>query len=349
MKTTVFLGAGASKPFGYPLTAEILPAIRRRLGVEAALFGGNDIEHAAEARLKLLLPAVLPGFYDEALELPMITDLLSLIDYSLAAGRTLIPGRPAAHLLELRTLLDWALLSVIEPDSKSALLTHPLLESFCNWLNAHGGASGEPIGVISTNYDIAVERKLFSPYTSHYAVGQVFDFGMRWRDPDIFGLYSPPLQPAYRFYKLHGSLNWLRCENCEHIYINTFGAISNLAFQERSVFNTCDCGHGPLSTVLVAPSMVRDVREPNLLGIWTHALEQLRTSQDWLIIGYSMPAEDIAIRSLLIRAYNGSGRTRPRIRIVQRDESRSTLSRYKQFFPDCEYLTGGLEGFLQTA
>ncbi len=290
-----------------------------------------------------------PAFHDEALDLPMITDLLSLIDYSLAAGRTLIPGCAAVDLLELRTLLDWALLSVIEPGDQSGLITNPLLESFAGWLNTHGGASGEPIGVISTNYDIAVERKLFYGFNSHFAVSQVFDFGLRWRDPDQYALYSPPLEPAYRFYKLHGSLNWLRCENCEHIYINTFGPISALAFQERSQFNTCDCGHAPLSTVLVAPSMVRDVREPNLLGIWTHALEQLRTSQDWLIIGYSMPSEDIAIRSLLIRAYNGAGPNKPRIRIVQRDESRATLSRYKQFFPSCEYLTGGLEGFLEHA
>ena len=42
MKTAVFMGAGASKAFGYPLTNEILPAIRDKLRYKTVLFGRSQ-------------------------------------------------------------------------------------------------------------------------------------------------------------------------------------------------------------------------------------------------------------------------------------------------------------------
>jgi hypothetical protein len=143
-------------------------------------------------------------------------------------------------------------------------------------------------------------------------------------------------------------LNWLRCECCEHIYINTKGEIGDLAYEKVTVYNTCDCGHSPLSTVLVTPSFVREVRDANLLGIWMHALELLRTADEWVIVGYSLPPEDIAIRSLLLRAAHARGaKDRPAITVVQLGEDKDTRARYKLFFPGCDYRTDGLEGFLK--
>jgi hypothetical protein len=51
----VFLGAGASKTFGYPLTSEILPQIRRRLK-NRSLFpiGGADSEARGRAQARRL-------------------------------------------------------------------------------------------------------------------------------------------------------------------------------------------------------------------------------------------------------------------------------------------------------
>ena len=87
----------------------------------------------------------------------------------------------------------------------------------------------------------------------------------------------------------------------------------------------------------MAPSLVRDIRDPNLLAIWVHALELLRTADEWTVIGYSLPPEDIAIRYLLIRAYNSRGeKERPRIRVVQLGASNEVRSRYKLFFPNCD-------------
>jgi hypothetical protein len=40
-----------------------------------------------------------------------------------------------------------------------------------------------------------------------------------------------------------------------------------------------------------------------LLEIWQTALEALREAETWYIIGYSLPPEDVAIRTILLRAY----------------------------------------------
>lgn len=73
----------------------------------------------------------------------------------------------------------------------------------------------------------------------------------------------------------------------------------------------------------------------------------MRTSDEWVIIGYSLPPEDIAIRSLLVRAFHARGDKRePRIRVVQKGENLDMQSRYKLFFPKCEYISGGLETML---
>ena len=48
--------------------------------------------------------------------------------------------------------------------------------------------------------------------------------------------------------------------------------------------------------------MVRQVQDANLLSIWQRALEALRNAKTWIMAGYSLPSEDLAIRSILIRA-----------------------------------------------
>jgi hypothetical protein len=242
------MGAGASKPLGYPLTSEILPAIRDELKNKTTLFGGSPSERQATEDLKRLLNLLLPGFHDESLKLPLVTDILSLIDHSLTAGGMLIPGKTSTDLVNLRRLLERAILNVIESGEDYTDREQPVLDAFCKWLS-----TGRIDGIISTNYDIAIERELFKPYGTHQGVSRDFDFGIRWRDPNYSRLYQPPADPRFKFYKLHGSLNWLRCECCEHVYINTYGEIGVLAYEEASEANLCDCGHAPLSTVLVAP------------------------------------------------------------------------------------------------
>jgi hypothetical protein len=339
----VFLGAGASKAFGYLLTNELLPRIRD--GLDRGTLFTESQPHREE--LLTYLTALLPGLSTiSPKNLPLITDVLSLIDHSLSVSNSLLSLRTPQSMDRFRALLERAIIEILmEPSSsENSEQYSALLEQFTRWITLQRESKNYHLGIISTNYDIAVETLLFEQYDKREPISSLFDFGFSWRDPGNGSVYKRPVHPHFQFYKLHGSLNWLRCNLCEHIYINTDGIIADLAFIEpiRS-YNTCHCNYAPLRSVIIAPSLVRDIRDVNLLDIWKNTLELLRTADEWIIIGYSLPSEDIAIRSLFIKAYNGREKP-PHIQVIQKGET--AASTYKLFFPHCQYEHRGLEHFL---
>jgi hypothetical protein len=132
------------------------------------------------------------------------------------------------------------------------------------------------VTLISTNYDIEVEQALYNRL-GYEAVFRRVDFGTAVRHPVFGTVHRRPADARYAVYKLHGSLNFLRCSVCDNIYVNPVGAIAYLSFLLGSGArppegadswlkelwdsgaNECHCGHRPLRHVIVAPSYVRDV------------------------------------------------------------------------------------------
>ena len=48
---------------------------------------------------------------------------------------------------------------------------------------------------------------------------------------------------------------------------------------------------------------MRDSKRTVLLSIWHCALEALRTADEWIVIGYSMPPQDYVPRRLRVRRF----------------------------------------------
>lgn len=345
----VFLGAGASKAFGYPLTTEILPKIQKRLR-KGNLFGSGKNDRKANAELGEYFGLLFAGWGRKGIETPPVTDVLSLLDYAQVSTTAPINGLPPESIARFRKLLERAIFRVIEEAFDGE--AWPIRNRFLDWLLRET----RDVGMITTNYDVEVDMGVFWHFDEYQKMPQkdldkVIDFGFGWREPEGGRLYSRPGHPRFRLYKLHGSLNWLRCDLCEHTYINVYGMIAHQAFRtEQDPKNTCDCGHHPLSLVLVAPSLLRDIRNVDLLYTWKNALEWLRRAEDWFIIGYSFPPEDIAIRSMFIRAYRGRADMKlkePKVTVVQKGQDPDLVSRFKLLFPNCEWEPGGLETFLK--
>ena len=348
----VFLGAGASKPLGYPLTREFLPIIMHRLR-EAILFreGSADEGGSNRSLLRDCLERLIPGLeVVDAKKLPLITDLISLVDYSVSQGAALWPKQQPDTLIAVRSLFERALLEILlKPPEAEAPESRRMGQHLCEWLLKQRTA-GINVSLISTNYDVAVEGHLYQSFRSglrrpggRTPLSEVIDFGTSWLDPGTEELceHQRPKDPMLRIFKLHGSLNWLRCACCENIYINEYGSIAHNAYRDTQVpENTCDCGHSKLRMHIVAPSLFREVSDPSLLQIWRAALMGLWQAEEWLIVGYSFPPEDIAIRSLFTRAYNVRS-TPPIVRVVQ--HGTEAEDRYRAFFPNCSYEAGGLE------
>ena len=352
----LFLGAGASKPFGFPVTDEILPELLGRLR-RGDLFPrqqGSASRKADESarELRELLERLLPGLFRAKTVPPLITDVFSLLDQLVGTGGALGAGADAADLGRLRSLLEHAVAEVLsEPRGRRAQAGAALQEKLAGWIH-RTCARGRFVSVISTNYDFALERSLLSRIPARALPGAV-DFGLTWRPADGAGprgrrqAWPRPARPRLAILKLHGALNWLRCPLCEHVVIHP----SEPIFREgqgphTDSWLTCSCGFAPLRHVLVAPSMVRDVRDPNLLALWQSALEALRTAEEWVIVGYSLPPQDVEIRAMLLRAYRARPEP-PRVRVVQHGPSRETEDRYRVMFPDMVFDERGVLGFVR--
>jgi len=369
-KVAVFLGAGASKVFGWPLTSELLPSIL--LGLKANdLFEDDRINTSKEndadrQLLRRAIAALCPGLnirncfsQNYKVQLPLVTSLLTMIDFSLITGNSVISGFTSEDTRHARLLLERAIYEIVEheidalepgywPPREPTKLTF----AFFKWLDSLRGNS-KNVGVITSNYDLAVEQAWkFDRYSRDRIEESAIDLGFPWlwASNSTEKIISRPADPKRRLYKLHGSTNWLRCGLCDRIHINPKVDVAIYAFQ-RAVDdnNVCHCNHSKLEMQIVSPSFVREVRSPNLNSIWQSSLDWLRAADDWIIIGYSFPDEDINIRSLFARAFS-SRKTKINITTIQHGTNEQTKMRYEAFFPAerLTYLTGGLETFIKS-
>lgn len=347
MRTTFFTGAGVSKAIGYPLTSELLPRVLKGIKEKTLFNTGDEPEHAAEDRENLgkYLDLLLPGLEDtEVKNLPLITDLFSLVEHAIAADEALPIGdeertRHCRQLLK-RSITDVLLAEwLIEYDRNDPL--EKVLEGMVDWY----GSVKAGIGLVTTNYDFGFEGRLYEGL-EFKRLPDKLDLGTDWRDCMEYVQQTRPKNPSLRVFKLHGSLDTLRCRVCGNIYFNHEGDIAWQAFRKKiDKNNTCVCSkHIKLDLHIVAPSLVREMKDANLLSVWRSAFEWMRTSEHWVLAGYSLPPEDLAVRSLLLRAYHAAEK-KPKITVVQRGED--AAPRYRMLFPKCEYIGGEMKEFLE--
>lgn len=132
--------------------------------------------------------------------------------------------------------------------------------------------------------------------------------------------------------KLHGSMNWLQCTNCQRLYIS---------FDEKSILSRRideECRHckkhgtnAKLRGTLVMPTFLKDLSNFQLKLVWQNAGVELMEATKLVFIGYSLPHADFAFRQLLSRMV---GREVP-IDVVLLGGSpnyASEMARYEQFF-----------------
>lgn len=368
-KSVIFTGAGMSASFGYPLTRDLLPLMVKGLN-DGTLFKDlpetKTIKELYRTLLRHLLISLSPGIaylFDKKYslqelkqQLPIVTDLLSQLEYQIASGHTLhdwnfeikhrlLQPRKLTdrwQLSNLKTLFDWGIIEVIESTKSGSTSTE--IDKFMQWVKRQNKGTKQFVSMISTNYDVAFEWELLE-YGQALVADQEIDYGVSWRDPvlDQSEVYKRPVKPSLRILKLHGSTDWLKCRRCGFLYINPTVEIYTLSQSlKKNKDNSCHCGYWPLEPVLVTMSYVREMEEPNLMEIWRNSFEELRTADEWIIVGYSLPPEDFDIRSLFLRAMLSNDKDL-RIKVIQLDCN--SQDRYDRFFGknNYEYLTGGFE------
>ena len=348
-RTVIVFGAGATKACGGPLTAEILK--------RAFL---NEYAIDREDFLGTLHDFLSSNFHDTGPdEYPPLPLLISLLDTAIDRKHAFDAEWNAERLMAVRVALDYIIFAVLDHDLQR-IQTNPyrdLLEKLYPDQNADATC-------ISLNYDIIADNSLtrFCEERGH--------------DQNPFPNYQCDVAtPGYRdrvgpatLLKLHGSLNWLYCPSCSALDVRmspsgrAFSkALGDLYVEQEATGGSLEAGlscHGrpcaycgaEVQPVLISPTYFKDYRNPHISRIWYSADQTLRKAERCIIVGYSLPDDDLDVLYLLKR---GLAHLVPsKIDVIEHDPGgpgpleNPVGKRYRMLFGDIEWHQDGFQEFV---
>jgi hypothetical protein len=336
-----FLGAGASKQDRFPLTNEL------KHGIAWAILRDHARFELLAAHLQYLYNVPSAALEESARiwtglrqrtsdrpqtgpsQVPDVTDLLSTLDWMIrdqsSFGPSLDTGdsgerSSTGELARVRDLVVQALclcLGTYE-DLNAASTAHEFVQLV---------RSGDAL--VTTNWDLlldaARDRRFGSKPEDYGTTGNVV----------LEGHTEPRTDERPKLLKLHGSLSWRYCPRCQRLVIDPLHHVAG----ERRERATCECTCR-FSELIVTPGFVREYRNVHLLTIWREAMLTLARAAHWIFVGYSLPADDVGIRTLLLKARcvrHDVGSAPPLVTIVTGPTGRAeTLARYEGILPRAE-------------
>jgi len=351
----VIFGAGATKACGGPLTNEILFDLYKNQ---------NDFQELErEGFLKLLDDFLVDSFNVPKDRMqrtkehyPGLPLLLSLLDVSIDKKQPMGREWGTDNLVHIRDALEYGVFALLERELRR-LSANYYYELFNLLMNASA-----PPKVISLNYDIIADNSLIylcqergiEPGFPEYGCDIATDF---YRERPKFGTLL----------KIHGSLNWLYCPGCHRLELGISAAslstikVLNELYQENPLEPRYGCHGSPcqdcktdMRPVLITPTHSKDYRNPHIAQIWYKAERLLRDADRIIIIGYSLPEDDVDVIYMLKRALDGLRRKSPKmITVVEYDDRQRGISshptglRYRNLFgEDIDWRTEGFRDWI---
>lgn len=320
----IILGAGATKACNGPLTDEILPA---------ALNGAmahDDQRTLVEDREELLSLArdflsdcfnvILDGHVITKEECPSLPMVLSMLRRSVELGLP-IGNWQGERLVRARRAIEYAVFAVIE----AALRRIPADRRFHSTLLEPLYVRNVEPSVISLNYDVIIDNVMFSLADEHQGMFAP-DYGVAIATPKYqeicrHGTFG-------RLLKIHGSLNWLYCPRCQRLDLFVSGGMRGIRtgkalnelyhyapFDDAYSCRGTPCRNWPacngfVSPILITPTYVKDYENIHVEKVWSEAEKAMKQSDRAVIIGYSLPTDDVEVAMLLKRGLNHLSRNR---------------------------------------
>ncbi len=328
MNVVFILGAGASRDAGGPLMQDFLDVAEevarvRLKGEKYKELFENVFQSRAELR------TVHSKSY---LDLDNIESIFGAIEMGAIIEK--FGMKTVNQISELResiiTLIYKTLEYSIEFPIESERVSPPQpYEDFIEILKSHRGTIGSvsetKYSFITFNYDVCLEYALFKS-------GIGFDYNL----PKILG-NGPPLL------KLHGSLNWGRCDECKNIVPFQVKDIPFPEFlPEKSYFldmgsnlSLVKCAddnkniQGP--PILVPPAWEKTHYQKSLSPVWARAAKCLGDANKIIIIGYSMPETDSFFKYLFALGTDSKTHLK-NVLVINPDNSGDTKNRFEKLF-----------------
>lgn len=350
--TVVIFGAGATRACGGPLTNEILPQ-----AFEPSVRSQIEREYYIDLLDRFLvenfhLPQQQADRTDE--DYPGLPLLLSLVDTAIDRNQPMGPAWNVDTLRKVRRALQYMIFGLLELKLRS--LSHNYYLDLLTKLDPNHDGS---LTVVSLNYDIIMDNSFVS-HTEHLP-----DYGC---DIDTDEYKSMPHRGS--LFKIHGSLNWSYCPGCHRLDLgvaesgSTYKMLDAL-YQVNPLEPRYSCHGYPcprcgtdVEPILITPTQLKDYRNPQVTKVWTMAEQALRNAKRAIIVGYSLPEDDLDVIYLLKRGLGELARRSPKDIIVVEKESdpakqainRNPVGRrYRSIFgPDVDWQTDGFEGLIAT-
>lgn len=314
--TVVFLGAGATKACGGPLTSEILPNIVR--GWHSA--GAPPPPDRLGLLEEFLRTQFHVTFQSPDQHYPALPLVMSLIDTALDRHQSLHPSWGYSRVSDLREAIELGIFDHLEEKLVKAP-TNNHWELFQGLYND----PNEPI-VISTNYDVIADTAIMAVSDNRRPEGAFPDYRCQIRSD----FYRNETTHFGTLLKLHGSLNWLYCTTCHRLEIGASESRRYLKVMVRVMGPSLETSYtadgSPCPTcgtrllpLLIAPTHLKRYSNPHLAQVWYEAERVLRDAQRVIFIGYSLPDDDVEVIYLLKRSL---AHLRPeQITVVEHDKS----------------------------
>ncbi len=354
LSTTFVLGAGFSKCADLPLQNEFSSLL-------VSEEFNTDIDKAITQAIKEFLQDVFG--WREGLELPSLEDVFTCVDLSAGTGHHLGIKYTPKVLRAVRRMAIYRIFSVLDRRFSYSKDIEKVLMSSCKPIDAEYRCS-----FVVLNWDIVLEKHLMrvNPDVTIDYCCPCYD----WDNP-----HTPPKQAGIPVCKMHGSSNWVYCDNCKSLFFHLSEKLSHrtkagLIKSDFRLFNEkftdrqfdaalgispsereCKFCRNMVSSHIATFSYRKSFRTPAYSSIWYHAEKLLADSDHWVFIGYSLPEADYELKHLLkaaqLRVSHRKPAEKKRIEVIVRGDL-STRNKFERFFgPETiEFYDGGLSEYV---
>lgn len=340
-KSVLVVGAGFSLYAGMPLQMDFTDALLSGRG-SASGNSGKIVQHLR----KFVNRAFDHKTTAEAKFWPELEDIFTCIDLSANSGHNLGPQFSPSELRTIRRGLIYRIITMLRERYHGARERKD-----ARWrtlLKLFKSLDPGTVGFVATNWDTVVEDML----TEAHGI-QRFGYGCdaisaslrtahrEIKERDTSGIRVPVI-------KMHGSVNWLYCDNCRSLFWmqadETYKVAGQLLSSEdwrridpssshkNDRWHCGRCGANSLGTRFATFSYRKALDFPMFQKSWFSAERLLRDAKNWVFIGYSLPAADFEFKYLLKRVQL-SRRDPPKFAVVSGgDLSDRAYQHYQRFF-----------------
>lgn len=363
-KTVYILGAGFSRPAGAPNQAEILSRIFS-LDLE-----DGEIRRAQQ-RLREFLQDDMSVKFGQ-IGNATLEDIYTPIDRCIADG-TNLKSKTAGELRKIREdlgrLISAAISRNISSHQSSTADANRYIHDFArhivkiaskraelakNRRSATEAKNYDPVSIISLNWDILLDNAIYKSLEDDCDKKGDYDpFGVvdyccyvssieQGNSRIRSGLWSLGCRGYnVKLLKIHGSMNWLQCPNCQRLFVK-FGSTGSKDDILQKV-GSAECRHCSrfghtcrLSDSLVMPTFLKDLSNFQIKLVWQNAGVELMEARHLVFIGYSLPQADFEFRQLLSRMVHRDATVDVVLFEGSSEEQKQHYSaekdRYEQFF-----------------